>query len=162
MKIDLKPNSQPIQNQPYHLNPRVKEKVKKEIDKILEAGLIFPADGVEWINPIIIQNKKDIDDIRVYVDYISLNFSRIYDPFPTHLSDEVLEQVAGKEDYCFTVGLSRYHQVCIAKEDRNNTTFTTKWGSYAYNVMPFNLNNALTLFSQIVIVAFHDFIHKYL
>jgi hypothetical protein len=41
MKIELKPGSNPVRHIPYLLNPRVKEKVKREIDKILEAGLIF-------------------------------------------------------------------------------------------------------------------------
>ena len=37
MKIELKPGSKPVRHRPYHLNPRV-----KEIDKMLEEGLIFP------------------------------------------------------------------------------------------------------------------------
>ena len=41
MKIELKSGSNPVRHRPHHLNPRVKEKVKKEIDKMLEAGLIF-------------------------------------------------------------------------------------------------------------------------
>jgi hypothetical protein len=43
MKIELNPDSRPIKHRPYHLNPRVKEKVKKEIDRMLAAGLIFPS-----------------------------------------------------------------------------------------------------------------------
>jgi hypothetical protein len=30
-----------MRHRPYFLNPRVKEKVKREIDKMLEDGLIF-------------------------------------------------------------------------------------------------------------------------
>jgi hypothetical protein len=36
MKIELKPGSKPVRHRPYRLNPRVKEKVNKEIDKMLE------------------------------------------------------------------------------------------------------------------------------
>jgi hypothetical protein len=36
----------------------VKEKVKREIDKMLEAGLIFPVEEAEWVSPIVIQRKK--------------------------------------------------------------------------------------------------------
>jgi hypothetical protein len=35
MKIDLKPDSKPVKHKPYRLNPKVKEKVKREIDKML-------------------------------------------------------------------------------------------------------------------------------
>jgi hypothetical protein len=58
MKIELKPDAKPVKHRPYHLNPRVKEKVKKEIDRMLAAGLIFPVDEAKWISPIVIQNKK--------------------------------------------------------------------------------------------------------
>lgn len=58
MKIVLNPDAKPVKHKPYSLSPRVKEKVKKEIDKMLETRLIFLVDEVEWINPIVIQNKK--------------------------------------------------------------------------------------------------------
>jgi hypothetical protein len=54
MKIELNPDSRPVKHRPYHLNPRVKEKVKKDIDMILEVGLILPVDKAEWISPIMI------------------------------------------------------------------------------------------------------------
>ena len=40
-KIELKLGSNPVRHREYHLNPKVKEKVKREIDKMLEARLIF-------------------------------------------------------------------------------------------------------------------------
>jgi hypothetical protein len=68
----------------------------------------------------------------------------------------------GKEAYSFTDGFSRYDQVKIVEEDKNKTTFITKWGYFAYNVMPFGLKNALAVFSRIVIETFRDFIHKFI
>ena len=59
-------------------------------------GLIFPTEEVECIRPIVIQIKKDIEDIRVYVDYRSLNYACVHDLFPTPFSDDVLDQVVGK------------------------------------------------------------------
>jgi hypothetical protein len=74
----------------------MKEKVKKEVDKILTAVLIFPIEEEEWISPIFIESKKGIEDIRVFVDYRSLNYACVHDPFPTPFSDKVLDQVEGK------------------------------------------------------------------
>jgi hypothetical protein len=91
-----------------------------------------------------------------------LNDACLHDPFPTPFSDEVLENVGGQEAYSFTDGFSWYHQIRIAPEDRHKTTFSLKWGSYQYTVMPFGLKNSPTIFSRIVVVAFKDFIHKFL
>jgi hypothetical protein len=43
------------------------------------------------------------------VDLRKLNDACLHDPFPTSFTDEVLENVGGKETYSFTNGLSRYH-----------------------------------------------------
>jgi hypothetical protein len=115
MKIELKTGSNPIMHIPYCLNPRVKEKVKRKIYKMLEDGLIFAMEEVEWVSPIVIQIKKGTKEIRVYVYYISFNFSCVNYPFPTPFMDEALELIPGKEYYSFTDGFLGYHQVRIAE-----------------------------------------------
>jgi len=34
MKIELKPNSKLVKHRPYYLNPKIKEKLKKEVEKM--------------------------------------------------------------------------------------------------------------------------------
>jgi hypothetical protein len=96
------------------------------------------------------------------VDLRKLNDACLHDPFPTPFTDEVLENVEGQEMYSFTDGFSRYHQIKIAQEDRHKTTFATKWGSYQYIIMTIGLNNSPVVFSRVVVVAFKEFIHKFL
>jgi hypothetical protein len=40
MRIELNPESILLKHRPYRLNSRVKEKVKKEIDRMITVGLI--------------------------------------------------------------------------------------------------------------------------
>ena len=51
MKIELKPDSKPVKHRPYHLNPKIQEKVKKEVGKMFAARLIFPIEEAEWFIP---------------------------------------------------------------------------------------------------------------
>lgn len=46
---DKKPDAKPVKHRLYMLNRRVKEKVKKEIDTLLEAGLIFLVNESECV-----------------------------------------------------------------------------------------------------------------
>ena len=85
----------------------------------------------------------------------------MHDPFSTPFTDEVLEGVGGQEMYSFTNGFSGYHQIRITKEDRHKMTFVTEFGYFQYRVMPFGLKNAPTIFSQVVVTAFKDFIQKF-
>jgi hypothetical protein len=49
---------------------------------MLAARLILPVDKSKWISPIVIQNRKGFDDIRVCVDFRSFNSTCVHDPFP--------------------------------------------------------------------------------
>lgn len=109
MKIVLKHDAKSVKHRPYRLNLKVKQKVKKEIYKMLEDEIIFSVDKEEWISHIVIQNKKDATEIRVCVDYRSLNNACVHDPFPVPFSDEVLDNIAGNEVYSFTDGFSGYN-----------------------------------------------------
>jgi hypothetical protein len=42
MRIPLKPYARPVKQRPYRLNPKYKEKVNIELDRMLEAGIIEP------------------------------------------------------------------------------------------------------------------------
>ena len=111
MKIPLKPDVRRVKQRPYKLNLRYKEKVKAELDRMMEVGIIEPLEDSKWISPIVIQDKKAISEFRICVNLRNLNDACLHDPFPTPFTDEVLERIGGKEMYSFTDGFSSYHQV---------------------------------------------------
>jgi hypothetical protein len=90
------------------LNPKYKEKVKIELDIMLEEGIIEPVEESEWIIPMVVQDKK-IGEIIFYVAMRQLNDACLHDPFPTLFTDEVLDNVGGQEVYSFTDGFLGYH-----------------------------------------------------
>jgi hypothetical protein len=159
MKIPLKPYARPVKQRPYRLNPKYKQKVKIELDRMLEAGIIEHVEVSKWISPMVVQENKT-GDIRICVDLRKLNDACSHDIFPTSFTDKVLDNVGGKEVYSFTDGFSGYHHIRIAKEYFHKTTFATEWGSYQYTVMPSRLKNAPTIFSRVVVEAFKEFLHK--
>jgi hypothetical protein len=63
MRIELNPESMLVKHRPCWLNPRVKEKVKMKIDRMLTAGMIFIVDKAEWMSHIVIHTNKGMDDI---------------------------------------------------------------------------------------------------
>jgi hypothetical protein len=161
MNIPLKAEARTIRQQPYRLNLIYKQKVKAEIDRMLEDRIIEPVEELKWVSSMVVQEKKK-GGIRVCFDLRNLNDACLHDPFPTPFTDEVLENVGGREAYSFTDGFSGYHQIKIALEDRYKITFPIEWGSYQYIVMSFGLNNAPTIFSRVVIATFKEFIHQFL
>ena len=162
INIPLKPDANPVKQRPYRLNPKYKEKVRMELDKMLTAGIIEPIKESEWVSPMVVQEKKTKGEIRICVDLRKMNDVCLHDPFPTPFTDKVLDNVEGQEVYSFTDGFSSYHQIRIAPEDRHKKTFATEMGSFQYTVMPFGLKNAPAIFPRVVIFAFKEFIYKFL
>ena len=110
MKIPLKPDAKLVHQRPYRLNPRYKDHVKVEIDRMLDAGIIEPVEELEWISPMVVQD-KNTSEICICVDLRKLNDACVHDPFLTPFTDEVLEGVGSQEVYSFTDGFSGYHQI---------------------------------------------------
>jgi len=54
MEVDFKPVAQPQRR----LNPTMKEVVKKEVHKLLEAGMIYPISDRAWVSPVQMAPKK--------------------------------------------------------------------------------------------------------
>ena len=126
--------------------------VKEDIDRLLEAGFIYPVVNSEWISPIVDFPKKVGSDgkvkIRVCQDFRKLNASTKKDYFPISFTYIILDHVSGHECYRFLNGFSSYNQVFIRPEDQLKATFTTEWGTFAFNRMPFDLCNALGTFQR--------------
>jgi hypothetical protein len=51
-------------------------------------------------------------------------------------------------------GLSRYNQVEMHLEDREKTSFTTPWGNFIYDKIPFGLINARETFQISMDIVF--------
>lgn len=54
MRIPLKPDVDPVKKRPYRLNPKYKEKVKEELDKMLIKGIIEPIEESECVSLTIV------------------------------------------------------------------------------------------------------------
>jgi hypothetical protein len=76
------------------------------------------------------------------VDYIDLNRACPKDPFGLPRIDQVVDSTAGCELLSFLDCYSGYHQIALAVDDQEKTSFITLVGAYCYNTMSFGLKNA--------------------
>ena len=158
-QILLEDESKPVRQPQRRLNPTILEVVKKEVMKLLAAGIIYPISDSTWVSPVQVVPKKSgitvvrnqdnelvptrvANSWRVCIDFRRLNQATRKDHFPLPFIDQVLERLAGKSHYCFLDGFSGYMQIHIAPEDQHKTTFTCPFGTFAYTRMPFGLCNA--------------------
>ena len=66
--------------------PNLREILKEEIQKLLNAGFIYPISDSEWVSPLVIVPKKS-GKWRVCLDYRALNKATKKDHFPLPFID---------------------------------------------------------------------------
>jgi len=156
--IYIKEDCKPVRQPQRRMNPALKDIVKEEVQKLLDAGFIYPISDSEWVSPLVLVPKKNRKQ-RIYVGYKELNKSTKKDHFPLPFIDKVLDGLAGKKFFSFLDGFSGYNQIQISPEDQDKTTFTCPWGTFAYWVLPFRLCNALATFQRAVLSIFAELVH---
>ncbi|GJT04535.1 reverse transcriptase domain-containing protein [Tanacetum coccineum] len=161
MEDDCKPS---VQSQ-RRVNPKIHEVIKKEVIKLLDAGMIYPISDSPWVSPIhcvpkkggmtVVANEENeliptrlVTGWRVCIDYRKLNEATRKDHFPLPFMDQMLERLAGNEFYCFLDGFSGYFQILIDPHDQEKMTFMFPYGTFAYRHMPFGLCNAPGTFQR--------------
>ena len=144
-EIDVE-GATPIRQQAYRLPEARKEIVKKELDKMLDQGIVKPSHS-PWASPIVLVEKND-GDVRFCVDYRKLNQVSKFDAYPMPRIDEVLESV-GSAQFISTLDLAKgYWQIPMADQSQEKTAFTTPYGLFEFRVMPFGLHNAPATFQR--------------
>ncbi|GJS17619.1 reverse transcriptase domain-containing protein [Tanacetum coccineum] len=123
------------------VNPKIHDVIKKEVEKLLDARLIYPISDSSWVSPIhcvpkkggftVVENDENelipnrlVTGWRVFIDYQKLNEATRKDHFPLPFMDQMVERLAGNEYYCFLNGFSGYFQIPIDPHDQEKTTFT--------------------------------------
>jgi hypothetical protein len=126
--------------------------MEKEIKKILHAKIIISLRYSEWIaNLVPVRNKNG--EIRLCVDFRNLNECSKKDNYPFPTMEHILQKVFGATIMSFIDGFSGYNQIEVHPDDREKTTFTTPWGIFMYEKMPFGLMNAGETFQRAMDIA---------
>jgi ribonuclease HI len=152
-KIPLNKDSKPFHQKLRSFNPLLLPTMEKEIRKLLDARIIIPLRYSEWIANLVPVRKKN-GEIRLCVDFRNLNKCSRKDNYPLPKMEHMLQKVSGSKVMSFIDGFSGYNQIVVHPEDREKTAFTTPWGTFVYEKMPFGLMNAGATFQRAMDIAF--------
>ncbi|GJV74371.1 reverse transcriptase domain-containing protein [Tanacetum coccineum] len=120
-KILMEEDYKPAVQHQRRVNPKIHDVIKKEVEKLLDAGLIYPISDSPWVSPVhcvpkkggftVVENDENeliptrlVTGWRVCIDYRKLNEATRKDHFPLPFMDQMLERLAGNElQYVFSM-----------------------------------------------------------
>ncbi|GKV49566.1 hypothetical protein SLEP1_g56308 [Rubroshorea leprosula] len=97
---------------------------------------------------------------RMCIDYTNLNHTCPKDCYPMPSIDKLVEAASGNERLSLLDAYSGYHQVPMAPEDEEKTSFYAGDEIYCYVMMPFGLKNAGATYQKMVTIVFRAQIGK--
>ena len=135
--------------------------IKKEIKKIFNAKIIVTLRFSKWVANLVSVRKKN-GEIRICIDFKNLNKVSLKDNYPFPKMEHIFQKVVRSERISTMDGFSGYNQIKVFPEDQEKTSFTTPWGTFMYDKIPFGLMNVGATFQRTMDISFAEEKEKFI
>ncbi|GJZ54197.1 hypothetical protein Tco_0609082 [Tanacetum coccineum] len=132
--LNIRERCLPVRQKTRGQAPERNKAIYKEVEKLVDAGIMKEVHYHSWMsNPVMVKNHNG--SWRMCVDFKDLNKACPKDGYPLPEIDWKVESLCG---YPFKYFLDAYkgnHQIKMATEDEEKTSFITSQGIFCYSKM---------------------------
>ena len=127
-----------------------KQKVVDKLEELEALDVIEKVNGpTSWINPLVVVEKPN-GDVRICLDMRQANRAILREKHPVPTIEETLQEMSGAKVFSKLDLNMAFHQVELAPESRDITTFAGPNGLYRYKRLLFGVNMATEKFQHII------------
>ncbi|KAG1926671.1 interleukin-1 receptor accessory protein-like 1-A [Pimephales promelas] len=144
----------PFRERSRRIAPADVEDVRRHLKNLMTTGIIKESRS-PYASPIVIARKRN-GDVRMCVDYRTLNSRTIPDQYTTPRIDDALDCLAGSQWFSVLDLRSGYYQIEMAEEDKEKTAFICPLGFFQFERMPQGITGAPATFQRLMERAIGD------
>lgn len=154
--IKLKENATPVLHYKKRIPLSLIEKLKVEIDCMVETGIISPVDyPTEWVNNLQIVEKPN-GKLRICLDPKPLNECIQREHFLIPTIEDCTSRLANKRIFTVLDLSCGFWHMELDNISAELTTFMTPFGKFKFNRVPFGVNCAPEMFQRKMVQIFGD------
>lgn len=148
VSLQLKENAKPIFIRARPIAFALRDKVDKEIDRLLTLGILKPVDHAQYASPIVPVLKRN-GSIRICADYSTgLNKQLVIDQYPLPTVTELFSRLYGGQQFTKLDLSNAYNQFVLDDTSQELTCINTHRGLFKYTRMVFGLASAPAVFQR--------------
>ena len=141
-RIIIKEGAKPIKIRPHNLNNQDKQELEKQIQELVQIGIIERTSNSQWSSPVLLVDKVDSNSKRLVIDARKLNEVTMTETFYNPTVTEIITSLHGAKVFSKFDLTSGYWQVPIHPDDTHMTSFATHIGNFQYRYAAFGLKNS--------------------
>ena len=127
-----------------------KQKVVDKLEELETLDVIEKVNGpTSWVNPLVAVEKPN-GDVRICLDMRQANRAILREKHPVSTIEETLQEMSGAKVFSKLDLNMAFHQIELAPESRDITTFAGPNGLYRYKRLLFGVNMATEKFQHII------------
>ncbi|GKB59665.1 reverse transcriptase domain-containing protein [Tanacetum coccineum] len=152
-RLNVREGCSPVRQKKRSQAPERNKAIQEEVEKLIDADIMKEVHYHSWLSKPVMVKKHD-NSWRMRVDFKDLNKACPKDGYPLPEIDWKVESLCGYPFKYLLDPYKGYHQIKMAKEDEEKTTFITSKGIFCYSKIPFGLKNARATYQRLVDKAF--------
>jgi len=156
VELELKdPHCKPVHAKPYPVPQAHEQKLKEEIERLVQAKVLRKVNTSEWASPAFTIAKPD-GTLSSLTDNREINKHIKRYPFPLPKIQDMLQKLEGFQ-WATSLDLNMgYYHITLSPFSSKLCTVVFPWGKYEYLRLPMGLCNSPDIFQEKMSELMHD------